>query len=396
MNQKQELVFTELQEYLILEASHIHFCKTGMYRYASIATRINILTAYVATAKLLLKQHHEVIPLVQTDLNEKKYLVNFLKAVKNDIYFKNNMVLIDRMHESLSMFDKTILESEIYKIYSYVSSSKIVSKFEEAANIQAIPYSEVIHKENAFKIIQDIDVGIKCRSAKAFYSKPSVYIHSSKIVTESAEPSEMEHRIKMLVIQSHLAEAFLGNDKKRMREYIDSINIYNETEHKEKLLTHLHGGSLTRKAVYIHRMHEIENMLREFNNAERHAFDTVLDTVLASIDHCKKNRITSFLAITNVIMNNLLVAAFENSNIRKVKEKELASVVKYTGTKGEIDKKILDLVVDIKNHIKAYYENVHERLCAYSINTAIKQALGTMYRYEPDLFKPSVKKDEAN
>ena len=395
MSKKKELVLTDLQEHLLLEASHIHFCKTGMYRRASIATRIDILTAYMATAKLLLKQHHDVIPLSSADLNEKKYLVNFLKEVKNNIYFKNNMNVISRMHESLSMFDKTVLDSDIYKIYQYVASSKIASRLEELENIQAIPYSETIHKENTFKIIQDIDIGIKCKSAKAFYSKPSTYIHDSKIVISESEPREMEHRIKMLIIQVHLAEAFLGNDRKRLQEYIDSINIYNYPEDKEKLLTHLHGGSLTRKAVYIHRMHEIENLLHEFNNAERHAFDTVLNTVLSTIEYCKKNRITSFLAITNVLMNNLLVAAFENNNIRKFKEKELAAVIKYTGTKGEIDKKILDLVVDIKNHVKAYYENVHERLCAYSINTAIKQALGTIDRYEPDLFKPSVKKEEA-
>ena len=47
---------------------------------------------------------------------------------------------------------------------------------------------------------------------------------------------------------------------------------------------------------------------------------------------------------------------------------------------------IIPLIKSIGDYIDGYYSNKHERLCAYSISTAIKQALATMCKYEPDLF----------
>lgn len=363
---------------------------------SSIQRRADILTAYFLTAKTLLSQNNEIIEIKQQELEDKKLLVKFLHEVINDRYEKVYAYEVQMMHEALEKkTDTSIYESEVYMTYQFVLTSGVISRILAKENIQVPLFLLDIHKENTLRILNKIDLGLSCRSAKAFYNAPSKYIHTSSIVKAEANTERMELAIKMIVIQTHLAEAFIGNIPDRMNKYIEAINIYNYPEEKDQMLTLLHDGSLARKAVYLHRMQEIENMVIEFNKAERNGFDVVLETVIDSIDYCKKNKINSFLAVTNVIMNNLLVAAFKHKNIRKVKEQELSQIIKYTGTKGKTDTKVLELVTSIGNYIEGYYQNVHERLCAYSINTAIKQALGTMCKYEPDLFKPSVKKEEA-
>lgn len=396
MSKKKELVLTENQNHVLLEAVHIHFCRKGMYRMSSISRRADILTAHFLTAKILLSQNNEIIEIKQHELEDKKILVKFLQEVMNNRYEGMYAYEVQMMHEALEKkIDTSIYESDVYAAYQFVLASGVISRILAKENIQVPLFLLDIHKENTLRILNKIDLGLSCKTAKAFYNTPSKYIHTSSIVKAEANTERMELAIKMIVIQTHLAEAFMGNIPDRMNKYIEAINIYNYPEEKDQMLTLLHDGSLARKAVYLHRMQEIENMVIEFNKAERNGFDVVLETVIDSIDYCKKNKINSFLAVTNVIMNNLLVAAFKHKNIRKVKEQELSQIIKYTGNKGKIDTKVLDLVTAIGNYIEGYYQNVHERLCAYSINTAIKQALGTMCKYEPDLFKPSVKKEEA-
>ena len=396
MSKKKELVLTAHQNNVLLEAVHIHFCRKGTYRLSSISRRADILTAYFLTAKILLSQNNEIIEIKQQELEDKKILVKFLHGVMNDRYEGMYAYEVQMMHEALEKkIDTSIYESDVYIAYQFVLASGVISRILAKENIQVPLFLLDIHKENTLRILNKIDLGLSCKSAKAFYNTPSKYIHTSSIVKAEADTESMELAIKMAVIQTHLAEAFIGNIPERMNKYIEAINIYNYPEEKDQMLTLLHDGSIARKAVYLHRMQEIENMVVEFNKAERNGFDVVLVTVVESIDYCKKNKINSFLAVTNVIMNNLLVAAFKHKNIRKVKEKELSEIIKYTGNKGKIDHKVLELVTSIGNYIEGYYQNVHERLCAYSINTAIKQALGTMCKYEPDLFKPSVKKEEA-
>jgi hypothetical protein len=79
-----------------------------------------------------------------------------------------------------------------------------------------------------------------------------------------------------------------------------------------------------------------------------------------------------------------LVAAFKNKTIRAAKEKQMNAVIT---TVDKTHPEVIVLINNIGNYIEGYYENKHTRLCAYSVDAAIKNALSTMCRYEHDIFK---------
>ena len=397
MSKKKELVLSPENNIHLLEAVHLHHAHKKVYIKMKVAKKKDVLTHYFLTAKQLLELHNQVIEIKPTHLN-KDVFKEFLKHVKDSYIESHFKEVVANMHAAIKSKNTQIEDTTEFITYQWISASEVVSKLIEKENFkEEVFFIDIYRRQVVDCLMNTLRIGIACRDEKYFYGTPSRYIHNSPRVKnlEEDEQSAMELHLKMVIIHTHLAYAFMSRTPDRIEKYLDAVSEFGDSEAKQEILSQLHGFGVARKAIYLHRIKEIENIVIEFNKAERFGFDTVLKSLLDSIEYCKKNKINTFLSVTNVILNNLLVAAFTNDTIRKTKEIELARVVTYTGNKGKTDDKIKALTSDIRDYLKGYYENTSDRLCAYSINTAIKQALGTMCKYEPDLFKPSVKKEEA-
>lgn len=375
---KDKLVLEHRHQIDLLEAASFTLAKRNIYRYATTEKKTNMLTAQWLTARKLLDIHGELFGFEGAEFN-KEYFKSFLKEVQNKRLYTQYMIEIENMHKKIA---KGKYPNEyIMGAYTMVQTSAVIARAVERSQLKNNIFDVKIYLDQTFNIIQNMSFGIANTTRLAFYATPSQFVHNCKAVKSAEDKMLAEKEIKMVIIQAHLAIAFLDKDK--LEDYLEAINITNDMESRSEIISRLHEFNIGRKTIYIHRIHEIYNMMEEFLAVDRNGFDKVLKSIIKSITHCRKEGITSFLQITNVIMNNLLAAAFKHPKIRKEKEIILTKMIIFSGKK---DSNILPLIKSIGEYIDGYYSNKHERLCAYSIDTAIKQALATMCKYEPDLF----------
>ena len=375
---KDKLVLEKKHQVELLESASVTLSKKNMYRYSSVEKKTNILTAQWLTARKLLDIHNDIFGFEGVNFS-KDYFKLFLKEVQNKRLYNTYMEKIEEMHEKLALGKYP--DEYIIGAYTMVQTSSVIARVIHRLEIKNNVFDLEIYLTETYDIIKKMGYGIAGNSRRAFYAEPSKFIHNCKSVKKSEDATATEKEIKMSIIQIHLAVAFLDRD--RLDEYLEAINIIENIEDRSEIISRLHEFNIGRKAIYLHRINEIYNMMEEFLTVDRFGYDIVLSSIIRSITHCRKEGITSFLQITNVILNNLLVTSFKSDRIRKVKEEELNKLITFSPKK---DSNIIPLIKSIGDYIDGYYSNKHERLCAYSISTAIKQALATMCKYEPDLF----------
>lgn len=381
-NVTKDLQLTPEQRTTLLHAVSVFLSKKHIYLYATVQEKLDLLTTHFMNTRELLETQHKNTPLNDIPFN-KDYFKIFLNKVKNDINLEGHTNVIKNMHKAIKENKTEIYDTIEFATYEFVRTSPLAALLIDSSAKVLLYFDKEIHKEATYNNIKNkFDLGIKGSDFNNFYKSPSKYIHECRVVKEATDTKEMELKVKLAIVQMHMATAFLHKSPNIFDGFVLSIDVLNKDSDED--ISRIHEFNLGRKAIYIHRTNEIKNMIAEFCTAERNGFDTVLESVIESISYCKANKINSFLSITNVIMNNLLVAAFKNKKIRAAKEKQLNAVI---NTVDKMHPEVVVLINNIGNYIEGYYENKHTRLCAYSVDTAIKNALSTMRRYEHDIFK---------
>ena len=377
----------------LVEAVSVHLSRKAGYRFAPISRKIDMLTVQFMTVRKLLDIHNEISTFKKGTKMDKEFFKEFQKNVQDKYLHMKYTLEVEELHKAKE--EERPRDEKVLGFYTFVQCSGVVDRLVEKENFIESVFDEKIFKKEVFTIMQkEMGFGIAGRSPIGFYSTPSKYIHESKFVKDANVPRAAESIVKMAIVELHLAVAFLKDD--RRKEYISALKpnstLYMNPEQNETI-TRLHNFNVGRKAIFLQRMNEVFNMLEEFNEAERFGFDSVLHSLVESISFCRKHRINSFLQITNVIMNNLLVEAFKNKNIRNTKEAEMCKMINIAPRYGQ---NIAVLIKSVGDYIEGYYASKHERLCAYSIDAAMKQALATMCKYDADIFSKTEeeKKDD--
>ena len=379
-----KLVLTEMQASDLMEATSVHLSHGGVYRQSSISNKIKMLTAQLLTARKLLEVQHTIADMNKVRL-DKEYFKEFMKYVANSYLYVAYEERVAKLQHAIKTdtLKKKDRDNEVFKFYNYVLASPIVQKLVDGEDFKEDLFDAKTYEKNVFNILQTkFDFGIKSRSALGFYKEPSKYIHSSKYV---AYMLAIEGDVKEVILALHIGVAFISNQDD-LAAYIKSLNPYTPRTESEEIISRLHGFSISKKAIYNHRLSEILNITRTFMSKDRFGFDTVLTSVVKSIVYCKQSRIHSFLEVTNLIINNLLVEAFSNRKMKSQLELEINKIITYADS---MNPNVVILVNSIGNYVETYYKNKHERACAYSIGAAMKQALSYMSKREPDLFTKS-------
>lgn len=389
MNQ-EKLVLTGAQVSNLMEAVSVHLSHKAEYRKASINGKVIKLTAQLLTARKLLEIQHEIGDLSKTVL-DKQYFKEFMQNVENSYLLQAYTTKTESVSFAFHATGvyKGGAEAEEWKFFHYVMSSDVVQKLKEVEDFKEDLFDANLYEKEVFNLLQtEFDFGIKSRSALGFYKEPSKYIHSSKFaelkdeVLAKFQKDIDENRMKMIILCLHIGVAFIPN-KDDLKEYIKSLRPDTKPDVSEEIISKLHGFSISKKAIYNHRLAEIANIMKVFITKDRFGYDTVLKSVVQSIVFCKQNRIHSFLEVTNLIINNLLVEAFNNRKMKSQVELEMNTILTYADS---MNPNVVLLVNKISDYVDTYYKNKHERACAYSIGAAMKQAMAFMSKREPDLF----------
>lgn len=383
----QTLILSPTQVSELLEAVSVHLSHKTVYRKASIRIKIIMLTTQLLVARKLLDIQSELDDLTKTTFN-KEYFKEFMKNVENSYLVRSmrEKVEISSFRFEAGDINKKDLKSDIFKFYNYVKASEVVQKLKDIEDFKEDLFDAQVYVKNIFNIIMnEYDFGIKGKSHLAFYKEPSKYIHSSKHVNVSNDPYVVEAReydMKICILLLHVGVPFIKNED-RLKDFIKMVDPKTDIDVTEELTSKLHYFSIAKKTIFNHRINEIVDIVYSFLDKERFGYDTVLSSVVRSVVFCKQNKVTSFLEVTNLIINNLLVEAFTNRKMRSEIEKEINKVVTYADS---INPNVVILMDNIANYVESFYKNKHTRACAYSVSSAIKQALGYMSKHEPDLF----------
>lgn len=363
---------------VLLEATHKHISTRRSFKKADGMKRVfQIITQMITTERNI-----DLVKDVVDVRYDVRSLLEFEKSIRIKYVYNDAKVLTDEVLKHM-LHDKKVPKHLAYikELYDDIIDTDIGRSI-MTNEVVTFFDPEIFFKDIYDRLSKDMKVKMPGRSLKLFWDDPSKYIagvtHVNGVVVEN------DALLKIGIVKLAIGIAFLKDEK--LTDYIKTIVEFvnqDKTTTSDVILNKLHDNNVGKKMIYVHRMSELNALILEFIMAKYFGFNMVIKSVVDSIIYCKANGIKTFLQITNVIMNNLIVISYTDKNLKALKEKELNQMILVT----EKDNKYVHILIDgIASYIVSYYENEQGRLCAHDTTTAMKQALSSICKYDKDIF----------
>lgn len=375
------LLDTEGKQNLI-QAMRVCLSHTKRYKEADVSGKINLILIHAVTTIRNMESELNSRTNINPDHSfTKKAFVEFYKNVKNKFTLNRTIFDVQEYHKDKETGDE--INSMIHSIYRAISMESFIDTLVDVESDNNVFISEELLK-NVYNVLnKEFKIKIPGKTFNEFSKHPSRYLMKATHINGISVHGKDPH-IKIGIIKLMLGLAFLDGTK--LETYISTVKSFisaTNQEERSELIMRLNGFNIGRKMIYTHRMSELNAIMLEIILMKHDGFDVVFKSVLGAITYCKMNGVETFLQVTNTILNNLIVSAFNDIHIYNVKEKELNQSVGILETNNP---HVSILMSAIKQYITIYYMNRSRRVCAYSIDTAMKQALAAICKFDKDIF----------